>query len=76
MTDQKALTYLIPPHSGYREMKFYRMAQQVKKSEHSGSKKGRGAYWGRKKDAKTESNRLRREIDKNEEKPVSEKDER
>ncbi|GAB6269680.1 MAG: hypothetical protein STSR0002_24220 [Smithella sp.] len=52
------------------------MAQQVKKSEHSGSKKGRGAYWGRKKDAKTESNRLRRETDKNEEKPVSEKDER
>jgi hypothetical protein len=51
------------------------MAQQVKKSEHSGSKKGRGAYWGRKKDAKTESNRLRRETDKNEEKPVSEKDE-
>jgi hypothetical protein len=38
-------------------------------------KKGRGAYWGRKKDAKTESNRFRRETDKNEEKPVSEKDE-
>lgn len=51
------------------------MAQQVRKSEHTGPKKGRGAYWGRKKDAKTESNRLRRETDKNEEKPVSEKDE-
>jgi hypothetical protein len=51
------------------------MAQQAKKSEHTGPKKGRGAYWGRKKDAKTESNRLRRESDKNEEKPVSEKDE-
>lgn len=50
------------------------MAQQVKKSEHAGPKKGRGAYWGRKKDAKTESNRRRRETDKNEEKPVSEKD--
>lgn len=51
------------------------MAQQAKKSEHSGAKKGRGAYWGRKKDAKTESNRRRREADKSEEKPVSAKDE-
>ncbi len=51
------------------------MAQQAKKSEHSGSKKGRGAYWGRKKDEKTESNRLRRDTGKNAEKPVSEKDE-
>jgi len=49
------------------------MAQQAKKSEHSGSKKGRGAYWGRKKDAKSESKRLRRKTDKNAEKPVSER---
>jgi len=37
------------------------MGNQAKKTEHSGSKKGCGAYWGRKKDAKTESNRKRRE---------------
>jgi len=36
------------------------MANQAKKTEHSGPKKGRGAYWGRKKDAKRESSRTRR----------------
>jgi len=34
------------------------------KTEHNGPKKGRGAYWGRKADAKRESNRARRIADK------------
>lgn len=37
------------------------MAGRVKKAEHAGPKKGRGAYWGRKADAKRESNKVRRE---------------
>jgi len=37
------------------------MANEAKKTEHSGSKKGNGAYWGYKKDAKHESNKKRRE---------------
>lgn len=37
------------------------MAFEAKKTEHAGAKKGRGAYWGRKVDAKRESNRKRRE---------------
>jgi hypothetical protein len=37
------------------------MAGNAKKTEHAGPKKGRGAYWGRKAEAKRESNRLRRE---------------
>ena len=37
------------------------MAFKARKTEHSGSKKGRGAYWGRKVDVKRESNRKRRE---------------
>ncbi|MDV6315619.1 hypothetical protein [Idiomarina sp. HP20-50] len=36
------------------------MAQNANKTEHSGAKKGRGAYWGRKKDAKEESSKKRR----------------
>ena len=48
------------------------MANEAQKTEHSGPKKGRGAYWGRKKAAKHESNRVRREMDKSEEKPKSE----
>jgi len=40
------------------------MANQAQKTEHSGAKKGCGAYWGRKKSAKEESNRVRREADK------------
>jgi hypothetical protein len=37
------------------------MGYNAKKTEHSGSKKGSGSYWGRKGDAKKESNRKRRE---------------
>lgn len=37
------------------------MAGKAKKTEHAGPKKGSGAYWGRKGDAKRESNRVRRE---------------
>jgi len=46
------------------------MANQAQKTEHSGPKKGSGAYWGRKKAAKQESNRVRRETDKKEANPV------
>lgn len=42
------------------------MANKVKKTEHSGSKKGRGAYCGPRKDARTESNKTRRRIDRSE----------
>ena len=42
------------------------MANQAQKTEHAGPKKGQGAYWGRKKTAKKESNRVRRENDKKE----------
>jgi hypothetical protein len=37
------------------------MGYRAKKTEHSGPKKGSGSYWGRKGDAKKESNRKRRE---------------
>jgi hypothetical protein len=40
------------------------MAYQAKKTEHSGAKRSRGAYWGPKKDAKWESSRKRRENDR------------
>jgi hypothetical protein len=40
------------------------VAGNARKTEHAGSKKGRGAYWGRKADAKRESNRERREVAK------------
>ena len=40
------------------------MAQQANKTEHDCPKKGRGAYWGHKADAKKESNRKRRINDK------------
>ncbi len=40
------------------------MGYEAKKTEHTGTKKGRGAYWGRKVDAKKQSNRKRREQDK------------
>ena len=36
------------------------MAYHSKKTEHAGPKKGRGAYHGRKKDAKKESSKQRR----------------
>ena len=34
------------------------------KTEHSGAKKGKGAFWGRKRDAKRISNKARRKADK------------
>jgi|TARA_B110000240_G_C13067025_1_gene270016 hypothetical protein len=36
------------------------MANRAKKTEHIGAKKAKGAYAGRKKEAKQESNKLRR----------------
>jgi hypothetical protein len=36
------------------------MAHKAGKTEHTGAKHGRGAYWGPKRDAKEESNTLRR----------------
>jgi len=40
------------------------MGCEATRTEHSGSKKGCGAFWGRKVDAKKQSNRKRRENDK------------
>jgi hypothetical protein len=40
------------------------MAIQAKRTEHSGTKRGKGAFWGRKYVAKHESNRQRRVDDK------------
>jgi len=40
------------------------MAYEAVKTEHAGPKRGRGAFWGRKSAAKEESNRVRRETDK------------
>lgn len=37
------------------------MALNARKTEHSGAKKGRGAFWVRKAEAKVASNRQRRE---------------
>jgi hypothetical protein len=37
------------------------MGYEAKKTEHSGPKRGNGAYWGYKWEAKKESNRIRRE---------------
>lgn len=39
------------------------MAHAANKTEHSGAKKGSGAYWGRKQRAKEESNKKRRTDD-------------
>ena len=36
------------------------MGNRAKKAEHTGAKHGNGAYWGPKKEAKKESNKLRR----------------
>ncbi|MDZ4165502.1 MAG: hypothetical protein U1C55_10275 [Smithellaceae bacterium] len=47
------------------------MANEAQKTEQTGPKKGRGAYWGWKKAAKKESTQVRREMDKSEEKPKS-----
>lgn len=40
------------------------MANKAKRTEHTGAKRGKGAYWGRKVDAKRESNKIRRANDK------------
>jgi len=40
------------------------MGYEAKKTEHCGPKRGNGAYWGYRWDAKQESNRIRRENDK------------
>lgn len=42
------------------------MGYEAKKTEHSGPKRGNGAYWGYRWDAKKESNRIRRENAKRE----------
>jgi len=42
------------------------MGYEAGKTEHCGPKRGNGAYWGYKRDAKKESNRLRRENAKRE----------
>jgi hypothetical protein len=39
------------------------MARRANKTEHSGPKKGSGAFWGVKAEAKLRSNRRRREHD-------------
>lgn len=36
------------------------MAYKARKTEHTGPKRGSGAYWGQKRAAKKESNRVRR----------------
>ena len=36
------------------------MGYAAKKTEHAGPKRGNGAYWGPKQDAKKESSRIRR----------------
>jgi hypothetical protein len=46
------------------------MAYRAKKTEHTGAKHGKGAYYGRKADAKQHSNKQRR---KNAKKEVEEK---
>jgi hypothetical protein len=47
-------------------------ANQGGKTEHSGAKKGKGAYYGRKKEAKRDSNKNRRKADKFASKSVDE----
>ena len=42
------------------------MAEKARKTEHNGPKKGAGAYWGRKKDAKRDSSKKRRVAGKRE----------
>jgi len=42
------------------------MAGKATATEHSGAKHGSGAYWGRKVDAKRESNKARRTNDRKE----------
>jgi len=40
------------------------VAQRATRTEHAGPKKGRGAFWGHRAEAKAHSDRLRREDDK------------
>lgn len=40
------------------------MAYKSRATEHCGAKKGKGSYYGPKRDAKAESNKIRREADK------------
>jgi hypothetical protein len=40
------------------------MGNKTGKTEHNGSKKGSGSYYGKKKDAKKESNKTRRRLAK------------
>ena len=47
-------------------------ANQGGKTEHSGAKKGKGAYYGRKKEAKRDSNKNRRNAGKFQSKEISE----
>ena len=47
-------------------------ANQGGKTEHSGAKHGKGAYYGRKKDAKSDSNKNRRKADKSQTKDITE----
>ncbi|HEY6393199.1 MAG TPA: hypothetical protein VIX89_18100 [Bryobacteraceae bacterium] len=42
------------------------MGYVARKTEHCGAKRGKGAYWGHKWEAKKESNRIRRENAKRE----------
>jgi hypothetical protein len=42
------------------------MGYEAKRTEHCGPKRGNGAYWGYRWDAKKESNRIRRENAKRE----------
>ena len=42
------------------------MGYEAKKTEHCGPKRGNGAYWGYKWEAKEQSNRIRRENAKRE----------
>jgi hypothetical protein len=40
------------------------MAIRVRKTEHNGAKKGKGAFWGTKKEAKAGAKKKRRQNDK------------
>ena len=52
------------------------MGDEAKKTEHCGPKRGEGAYWGYKWEAKKESNRIRRENAKREIGEASNEDDR
>jgi hypothetical protein len=52
------------------------MGYEAKKTEHCGPKRGEGAYWGYKWEAKKESNRIRRENAKREIREASNEDDR